>query len=153
MEAAASYILRLVCGAVISAVILSIGGDSSIRRMLCGLFMAFLAISPLRDIDLADIPNSLDSFTSSAEAAAQDGVDMASEAILDIIKTESETYILDKAEELGLEVEVSVLVDSQTQLPVAVTITGNAGPYQKQVLNDYIRENLGIEEGDQQWES
>lgn len=155
MDAIASYVMTLVCGAVICSIILSIGGTQgaggSVRRMVCGLFMAFLAISPLRDLDLGELPETLDAFSAEAEIAAQDGVAIAEESVLSVIKSQTEAYILDKAGELGLEVEVSVLVEEGTRLPVKVIITGSAAPYQKQVLNDCIRENLGIEGSAVQW--
>lgn len=155
MEAITSYILSLSCGAILCSIILSISGTDgaggSLRRMICGLFMAFLAISPLKDVNLEKFYQEMESYSDEADAAAQWGIAQAEGATAAIIKDQCEAYILDKAGELGMEVEVYVSLDAQSRLPVAVSLTCSATPYQKQVLTDYIRETLGIERSQQQW--
>lgn len=157
MDGAASYVMTLACGAVLCAVLLSLGdckgASGGVLRMLCGLFMAFLAISPLRELEFGELPEIAEGFSQEGEQIAREGAARADEAVAAVIKSQTEAYILDKADELGLEVEVSVLVEEDSRLPVAVIITGNAESNQKQVLNDCIRENLGIEGSAVEWVS
>lgn len=155
MDAIANYILSLCCGAIICSIILSVGSSGgaggSLRRMICGLFLAFLAISPLRDIDLGEFTEDIQAYTNEAEAAASAGIAQSEDAVAEVISRQAEAYILDKAAALSLELEVHVNVDEETMLPASAELSGNASPSQKQVLTDYIRETLGIEENDQQW--
>lgn len=155
MDAIANYILSLCCGAIICSIILSVGNSGgaggSLRRMICGLFLAFLAISPLRDIDLQEFAEEIHTYTDDAEDAANAGIAQTEDAVAAVISQQAEAYILDKAAALSLELEVCVNVDEETMLPTSVELSGDASPSQKQVLTDYIRETLGIEENDQQW--
>lgn len=153
MESLSRYVLTLVCGAVICAIVLSVspgGSGAPMRRMMCGLFMAFLAISPLKQLDLSEY-TLFSNFSLEAETAAQDGMLQADGAIISIIKEESEAYILDKAEALGFTLEACVEVDGESHLPVAVTLSGSITPYAKQTLAGLIQDDLGIGKEAQTW--
>lgn len=155
MEAIADYILNLCCGALLCAIVLSIGDSGGTggktRRMICGLFLAFLVISPLRDMDLSEFTEELENYTDEANAAADAGAAQSRSAMIAVISERTESYILDKAAALSIELEARVTVDTETLLPVSVELNGNATPEQAQVLTGYIRDTLGIEENHQQW--
>lgn len=154
MEAIASYVLKLSCGAVICALILSITGTNGpggrLRVLLCGLFLAFLAISPLRELDL-DFRYTDPGISAQAEQIAQAGTAQAKEAMTEIIKDQCGAYILNKAAELDLSVTVELELDPDTGAPVWAVLTGSAAPYEKEVLSDYITQTLGIERSGIQW--
>lgn len=155
MESIASYVLRLVCGAIVCALILSITGSSGaggrLRVMLCGLFLAFLAISPLRDIDLSRISYTDPDISRQAKRLAQEGSAQAQEAMASIIKEQCATYILNKAAELSMELSVEVELDPDAGTPVSAVLHGSPTPYEKQLLSDYITQTLGIERSGIHW--
>lgn len=149
MEALASYVLRLVCGAMVCGILLSVTGTSGttgrLRRLLCGLFVAFLVISPLRELDLTSFELEDLPVMAQGEALSQAGTDQARKAMEEIIKQQCTAYILTKAESLRLAPVVEVELDPETHRPVAVKLECQVTPYEKAVLTDYITQNLGIE--------
>ena len=85
-----------------------------------------------------------------AEDAAAMGENLARDSMADIIKEETEAYILDKAADLheNLRVEVAVGEDN---LPAAVTISGGASPYARRQIQAMIANDLGISKENQKW--
>ena len=75
------------------------------------------------------------------------------EAFSAIIKSKTEAYIWDKAQELGLSVSVDVAIeeDGSYPYPAAVRITGQFTELQRQSLTRYIEENLAIGKEQQTW--
>lgn len=156
MDDIRQYLLSITAAAVICSLITSIMGKkgtyAAIVRMLCGLFMAITMISPLIQIQLSDFSFYYGSIMTEADAAAANGSLMANEAVAAIIKSETETYILDKALSMGLSIEVEVtLSDSGTQHPYKVRLSGTASPYARQKLKEMIASDLGIPEENQAW--
>lgn len=78
------------------------------------------------------------------------GENLARDSMADIIKEETEAYILDKAADLhaNLHVEVTVGEDS---LPMAVTLSGEASPYARRQIQAIIANDLGISKENQKW--
>jgi hypothetical protein len=151
----ASYLLRLVCGALICGLILALTGTAGpmgkLRRLLCGVFMGFLAISPLREVDFRDLIR--EEFPVMADGAAyiRAGSDSAKEAMEAIIEERCRSYILNRAEALGLSPVVEVELHPETGLPAAVTLRCRAAPYDRGVLEEMITAELGIERSRIQW--
>jgi hypothetical protein len=70
-----------------------------------------------------------------------------------IIKENLEAYILDKASALQLDVDVDiVLTEDLPPAPDSVTIIGNASPYNKQVFQAFLVEEIGIPKEQQIWQ-
>lgn len=151
MSGAAQYLMTLICGAFVCALVRSLAGDGpgkGIRDLLCGLFMALLVLSPLGTLELPELD--LSEIRMEAEAAAMEGAEQAALERNAIISRELEAYICNRAEEMGLNITARVEVDDDG-LPVAVTLTGFwTEPRQKQ-LSGIIEESLGIEEEAQTW--
>lgn len=147
--------MKLVCGAILCALILAITGTDGpggrMRRMLCGLFLAFLAISPLRELDLDSIRYTDPGISAQAQKASQAGTAQAQEAMAAIIKEQSEAYILTKAAELSVQISVEVELDGESRTPIAAEITGSVTPYEKEELCGFITQTLGIERSAIQW--
>lgn len=155
MDYVSNYVMRLACGALVCGLILAITGTNGplgrLRQMLCGLFLAFLALSPLRDMDLRSIQYTDPSISSQARQVAQAGSDQAKEAMASIIKEQCCAYILNKAAESHLSLGVEVELNPDTGEPEGVVLTGDASPYEKESLSDYITQTLGIERSGIQW--
>lgn len=155
MDAIGAYVLRICCSAVIAGIVLTVGGEgpgSKTRKMICGLFMAFVVISPLREVKLSDLwelPEDLyqqgQDITASAQADTNN-------AISDIIIQRTRTYILDEASSLHIQLQVDdVRLDQDTLAPVQVELRGEIAPYQRALMSDFLADTLGIEKEDQIW--
>ena len=155
MNAVARYLMTLVCGGILVSLVLAIGGNSGsgahIRKMLCGMFMALIAISPLRSFDFSDLDNPWHDYSAMAQSASSSGISQATDTMISIISEQSEAYILDKAEALGVSVNVDIEVDRESFQPVFATITGRVTPYEKEMISGFLTEDLLIERSAQQW--
>lgn len=155
MEAIGEYLIGVTAAALLCALVgkLSVSGMSgAVIRMICGVFMAMAVVAPWATLRL-DAPLELvTNVQSDAEAIASQGENSAREAMAGIISGQVRTYILDKADAMGLDLEVSVeLTDADLPVPVAVTLKGEISPYHKGVLGDAIRDDLGIGKEAQTW--
>lgn len=151
------YLLSVVSAAVICVIIKVIIGQKSgaaaIVKVLTGIFLTVTVIAPLPKLELSNIPEYFNSLPADAESAASIGTSYRRNELTRIIKLQTETYILDKAASLGIEVKVDVSVDnSDPPIPNAVTIsTSTAAPYARERLKQYIERELGIPEAKQIW--
>ena len=85
-----------------------------------------------------------------AEDAAAMGENLARDSMADIIKEETEAYILDKAADLHANLHVEVTV-GEDNLPTAVTLSGEASPYARRQIQAIIANDLGIAKENQKW--
>lgn len=156
MDHIRSYLISVITAALICSIVSALPGKngtlSAIRKTLCGIFMSVTLISPLTEFRLPDVQAYLDGFHGDAAEAVLLGQSMSQDTAAQLIKQQTAAYILDKAEELGASLEVSVtLCDAQPQVPCAVTISGMVSPYLKQQLTAMIEQDLQISREDQHW--
>ena len=150
----AGYILSLISAAMIAAIVCSFfegkSGTAGIIRLICALFLSFVAITPLTDLDFSGVEHYLESFSLEGSTAAEYGKNMALEAQGDIITASVQSYIMDKAETLGAKLQVEVVLD-QDNIPVSVELEGKASPYAKARITGIIADDLGITKEHQIW--
>lgn len=156
MDGIRKYLLLVTAAAVACAMVSTLmgkkGGTAAVIKMLCGLFLTFCVISPIVNLERIDFSMFTDSLSENAALAASSGETMAADAIGDIIKTRTQAYILDKAASMDLDIAVEVILDSANPpQPCAVVIQGAVSPYAKEVMSQYIADNLAIAKEDQQW--
>ena len=111
------------------------------------------ALTGLAGWELSDVAEELTKMRIAAEEA-RTGVEIRNrEALSAIIKSKTEAYIWDKAQELGLSVSVDVAIeeDGAYPYPAAVQISGQFTEMQRQNLARYIEENLAIGKERQTW--
>lgn len=150
------YLFSLAAAALLCALVKSLVPKGKMERAvstLCGVFLAMTALSPLAKWELPDFAAQLSKVQIAAEEA-RTGVEIRNrEALLAIIKEKTQTYIWDKAKELGLAVRVTVTVETKGDYPYpsAVHINGPCTPSQRQALTRYIEENLAIGKERQLW--
>ena len=153
MEALRQYVISVVAGAILCGIALRLvpkGALSRIMKLLCGLILTLCVLRPMVKAELLNSIRFDGSFFDDAVSTAALGEEYSARAIRDIIKSETEAYILDKAQSLGAKVsaEVSLSLDG---VPVAVRIGGSLSPYIKRELSDYISRDLGISKENQVW--
>ncbi len=151
-----AYLLSITAAAVVCTILRHIAGEKGttekIIRIITGVFMAVTLVSPLLNFNLKDIERYFSDFQAMSADAAETGTQMANAEMTDIIKLQTEAYILDKARQLGLEIDVEVkLSESNPPVPCHVVLTGTVSPYQKRYISQHISDKLGISQENQQW--
>lgn len=156
MEKIGKYLLSVVCAAIICAAVNMLTGkknaQSAIIRLISGLYMALTLISPLVNIRLTDYADYFRNFSVEGENAVAMGKAAATDALGAIIKDQTQAYILDKAVSMDTVLKVEVTLNNENPpIPCGVTLTGSVSPYTKEVLSNFIADDLGISKEDQVW--
>ena len=151
-----SYVLRIIAAAMICAVVGALlppkTAVGQITKLLCGVLLIVTILTPLTQVSFRNISDYLDGLSVDADGYVEEGSTAMQEQITAIIKSEAETYILDKAGQMGLQIAVEVELDeNNNSIPCGITVTGRVSAYSKKVLSGYITDTLGIEEGNQVW--
>jgi len=156
MESIGKYIISIVCAAAVCASITSLvsknKATSGIIRMISGIFLTIVVIAPVLKIKFDDIELYISAVNAEADAVASEGADAANTQAASIIKEELESYILEKAAAMDLTITVQItMTDDFPPLPYSAKLSGSVSPYNKQILSDYISDELGIPEERQIW--
>ncbi len=150
------YLLSITAAAIICVMAKQLLGKESISgkmvNMIAGIFMLITVLSPLLNRSLGDLGEYLEDFYISGDEIALSAAAKANSEMVQIIKQQSEAYILEEAirMELNLCVEVNVS-NTEPPVPVQVTLTGNAAPYKRTALSDYIINHFGLPEESVKW--
>ena len=155
MQGIRDYILGIGAAAVICAITLSFGAKGKLQpllKLICGLVLTFSVLKPVLAFSHGGLEELGIDYTESAKEAVQSGKNLGEQSLRNIIIQETSTYILDKAGEMGIHIEVEVELDqSGPPVPREVTIHGSLSPYERQKLSRLLRDQLGIEEAHQKW--
>ena len=156
MDRLGQYILSVVSAAVISGILSSTVSSKStaggLIRMLCGLFLAFAVIAPLGRLNYDVLSAFSDTYFDEGVTASAQGEKLARESVAEIIKQETEAYILDKAAAMQVQISVEVTVSQgDSPIPEQVTVVGTLTLREKRLLQEMIETELGIPEERQQW--
>ena len=146
MDAIRKYLISLCAAALLCALVRALVPGGRMKK-LCSL------LSGISGCQLSDFAQELSKMQVAAEQA-RTGVEIRNrEALCAIIKSKTEAYIWDKAQELDLSVsiEVKVEADGSYPYPSGVQITGTFTPQQRKALEAYIEENLAIGKERQIW--
>lgn len=146
-------LLSLVCGAA-----LTLAPEGTVKRILgiaCSAALLLAAVEPLAGLDLSAYALEL-AKNSERRAEFLDGsADLNQRLNRLVIEEECEAYILDKAEEMGLDLEqAEVLAQWNSEglwVPASVKLTGQAEQRERRRLGGLIEAELGIPEERQQW--
>ena len=150
------YLTTLSAAALIIAVIQTIlpknSAITSVGKLLTGLFMVITLIVPLRSVDISRFDDRLPDIQAYAEDYAAAGTQYRADISGQVIKEQTESYIYDKATQLGASVQIEVtLTDDVIPSPWTVPIQGSISPYGKQTLQAYITDTIGIPKERQIW--
>ncbi len=151
-----AYVFRIIAAAIVCSIAGCLLKDKTpsgrMVHLLCGILMSITILSPIAGISFQNLTNIYSSISLDAEQYVTDGKKAAQEDAADIIKSQTEAYILDKAKSLGLQIAVEVELDvSNYSVPCGAVITGAVSPYAKGTLETYMQEQLGIPKENQQW--
>ena len=104
-------------------------------QVICGIVMCIAIISPIAKLDLNSYSKALSQYKIDAESIARDGEEYSKNLNRAIIQERCEAYILDKADETGIELaEVTVTAEWSTDgywYPHEVRIVSGADENQR----------------------
>lgn len=156
MDGIREYLIRLTAAAILSGIVTGVlgkkGALGATVKLLAGIFMILTIVSPWTQLKINDFTDYFNNVSLEADAITADGENVARDTLMDIIKSKTEAYILDKADSFGAELTVEVSVEgSDLPVPCAVRISGSVSPYGKKQLEQIISKELGIALEDQIW--
>jgi len=150
-----NYILSIVATAIFCAITRSLLDEKStmgqIVRLLGGILLSVAIIAPIKNISFQDITVYFDDIALEADVYREQGSAFAKESSQSIIKAQTEAYILDKANQMGLDISVEVSLGEDDMIPNGIAITGTVSPYAKEVMETFMEDTLGIAKENQQW--
>lgn len=156
METVRTYLLGVIAAAIVCGIVTRILGDKgtqgAMAKLIAGLFLAFTVIRPVADLSIGSVADLTDQYSAAGADAAAEGERMTREALALSIKSQTEAYILDKAEALNVTLTVEVtLSEEDIPTPASVCLTGKVSPYAKQRLQTVIADDIGIDKEHQTW--
>lgn len=146
----------MTAAAIFAAVALHLIPKGPIRELgsFIGMLLVTLAvISPIAKLE----PQGIKEIFRSMEAQVMDTnstVERSNQELLSqLIKEQCETYILDKAVAMELELSVEVTLDASETYPTpsSVRLTGVYSEEARRELSKFIEDKLGVALADQEW--
>ena len=148
------YILCVICTAILSGIICGVfpKKENTHIRFVAGLAVTISVLTLLFNGRTFDLESYFDQFTVDTTFATSEGEEMARQTSATFIKEKTESYVLNKAAELGTDLDVSIVLSNEEfPVPKEITVFGSVSPYVKKQLITTIEENLGIDEDAQLW--
>lgn len=147
--------LCVICASVIAGITASMLSDSfskDLIRLLSGVFITVALLTQMQKLDFDFLQEPY--FQSVAEGHRQthEGMTQAKNQLTAVIKESCETYILDKAKSLGADIQADIgLSASDIPVPETVTLWGSVTQEQKEILQEILIQQMGIQKEDQLW--
>lgn len=145
------WIVGITCAAMAAAVLGAFlpkgGGVGKAGRLAAGLLLMLCAVGPLTGLDYDSLAQSLAQLRLDQSRLAGELDSQNSEILKKLIESETEAYILDKAEGLGARCQVSVtyaLDEEGRPYPSRVHITGDLTEEQQRQLSEMLEAELGV---------
>lgn len=155
MNALAGFVFSVFAASMICGVLQVIGKETGflhLIKLLCGIFLMLTVLVPVSQISLEGISPFAIPYSSLGEQAAKTGEDYARNSLSWIIKEETQSYILDKANQMGASIIADVTVSSDPiPIPVSVSITGDISGQQRLQLEELLTKDLNIAKENQTW--
>lgn len=156
MTGISDYLVKVICASLLCGILNHIikgsGTVPTLIKAISGVFVAITILSPLVSIKFNQKLESINKYLQVGNEYSSYGERIAEEQKSEIIKSATQTYILDKAISLGVELEVEVVLSGEDDNPYrSVLLRGNISPYAKDQLSQMISTVLGIPEEAQQW--
>lgn len=146
------YILSVVCSVLIGGVVVNLVSDLRYGKLIRFVYGTCLAVSVLGPLSVADITDSVDFSLESEspelliERGRQEALRMREECITEAC----ETYISNKAKDLGAIVTADVYLD-ETLKPYFAEIYPQTDSEQYPGLEQILEDDLGITKENQAW--
>lgn len=155
-----STMIRELCAlSILFGVIMGIipeGGVKRITGILCSAILIIVVLTPIKSIDIDSYALLLTQYREQEAQLTARADEINSRLNRAVIVEEYEAYIMDKAEELGIDVkEARVEVQWSTEavwVPYSVSVTANADISLRRVFEDKLMAELGIPQERVKWQ-
>lgn len=158
MSGLQNYLLSVSAAALLMSLLLALlpsGHVKQTAKFTGALLVVLAVVAPVVKLNADDLARSIAMLQMEKEQL-RTGVEVKNREILaELIKEQSEAYILDKAEELGLTLSVDITLreEGDYPYPIAVTLWGEAAEGDKMLLERIIEQDIGIVRERQEWKN
>ena len=140
----------MVCGIALKLVSEK-GIPASWLRILSGMILLMVVIRPVTWLRLEGLDLNMERYNQQAKNISSEGQKAAQEATARLIEEQVEAYIGEKAKSMNLELGVEANVSDSDYKIIGVKLSGSVAPYERNLLSDQIKSELGIEMREQIW--
>lgn len=154
-EGIREYLISVCAAAILTVLIPALISHNRIRRIAefaGGLMLLVAVMVPIVRLDLSEFRQILSSYLIDDASIGTISVP-DNEFLAERISEQCEEYILDKAEDFGMSVEVKVRVNdaSPYPMPIGVSVIGRFSLWQRDQLSAVIKRDLGVPVEQQEW--
>ncbi len=158
MQAIRSYLLSVVAVGFLVCLATAIVPKGTLKKLVVftgGLIVILVVAAPVVNLDFDAAAGTLDEFDILAAEPAVNANLNSQDLLCELINEKTESYILDKAQTLGMQltVQVELMEDAQAPYPYAVTLRGTYTQAQKDQLSSDLETSLAIPKERQAWYS
>lgn len=143
------WLMGMACASlvlVVSGALVKSGGGQKVCKLAGSLLLLLVTVGPILRMDQQDWERVLQWDTQVMEEAEQ-GLEERNNLMYEsFIEEETEAYILDKADALGVHCQVEVVVQWEDEIPQpwSACVTGTWTQAQQEALAEVLEEDLGI---------
>ncbi len=155
MEGLSEWIRGVVITSLLVSLLVALVPDQSFRRiarLTGGLIFLLAALQGVNEVDFSRFSADFETYREEIEAREKEFEKENETLMLQSIAQGAETYILDKAKTLGLNVTVSVQAKADENGSYYLEGAHLTGDYSRE-LSLWISETLGLGEEKQEWSS
>lgn len=144
------WILAVTCAAMLVAVLQTLmpqGGAGTAGRLAGGLLLLIATVQPLLSLDYDSLAQSVSQLRLEQSVSSQELAELNRDLLEELIEEQTKTYILDKAEELGMTCQVTVTceqLEAGVPFPKFVTVSGSFTQEQADRLSQTIEADLAV---------
>ena len=153
MAAARAWLTAVVSVTLLLSVVQTLMPKGSLREITSfvgGLLLLAVLLRPLGSVDLSAVSLNLDAYRQTVEQRQAELEQEGQKELVGLIEAELESYISDKAADMGLTLRVQVTVEpdgSGVPAPVSVELTGP----RSEALSRWLETELGVPTERQVW--
>lgn len=155
MEGIRGYFLAIVAACMLAVLACALLKNSKMQRItkfIAGILILLTVATPLLRIDTAALAEKISELGRGSRFDTQEISKDYQTMLRALVKKNTQTYIEDKAQELGGIIQAEVTLGSgEYPAPEHVVLTGTMTPEQAQALESYIADSLGIPPEQQEW--
>ena len=155
MDGIRGYFLAIVAACMLAVLACALLKNSKMQRItkfIAGILILLTVATPLLRIDTAVLAERISELGRGSRFDTQEISKDYQTMLRALVKKNTQTYIEDKAQELGGIIQAEVTVGSgEYPAPEHVVLTGTMTPEQAQALESYIADSLGIPPEQQEW--
>lgn len=157
IQSLGEWVRTMAVGSIFCAVVLLLTPEGSEKRsvkLTCALMLTILLIQPLRRLDEEKLTELLTLRRLEETGLAADTDELSMELYSRIIRRETEEYIWDAAQRLGIRklgVRIRLKDSGGMPVPWSIDLTGSVTQQQKEALSLLLEGELGIPPQRQTW--